>query len=236
MVCEILLAWSPDQSQLVKTELVRMQTDGYSRTSSRIFSDIYMREASITAMPTTLILGGSGKVARQLTRILTTQTQPPHTVHSVIRNPSQVADLQSLGAHPIVQSIEDSSASELAATIASVSPDCVVWSAGAGGGNPERTKSVDHEGALKSMDAVAAAGVKRYIIVSALDVRDRERKGTPEWYGEADRERSDKVWGAIGTYMRAKFEADRELRVGNGKRGLKYTIVRPGGLSMEVSL
>lgn len=186
-------------------------------------------------MPTTLIFGGSGKVARHLTRILTSQANPTHTVYSVIRKTEQVPDLESLGAKPVVQSIEASSVPDLSKTIASLKPDYVVWSAGAGGGNPERTKAVDNEGAIKCMDAVAAAGVKRYIVVSATDVRDRENKPVPSWYGPGDKDRSDKVWGAIGPYMGAKLAADKELRTGNVKRNLDYTIVRPGGLSMDVS-
>ena len=185
-------------------------------------------------MPSTLILGGSGQVARHLTRILTSQTSPAHTVHSVIRNPSQSPDIESLGGKPIVQSIEDCSAGDLAATMSSLRPDAVVWAAGAGGGNPERTQSVDRYGAIKCMDAAGQAGVKRYVVVSAIDVRDREAKPTPDWYDETSKDRSDKVWGFIEPYMRAKLAADRELRAGNGGRNLDYTIVRPGGLSNEV--
>ena len=33
--------------------------------------------------------------------------------------------------------------------------------------------------------------------------------------------------------MEAKLKADRDLRVHNSKRGLQYTILRPGGLSEE---
>lgn len=44
---------------------------------------------------------------------------------------------------------------------------------------------------------------------------------------------SERVWGAIGHYMKAKFEADRDLVRENGRRGLEYTIVRPGGLRDE---
>lgn len=36
-------------------------------------------------------------------------------------------------------------------------------------------------GAVKVFDATAAAGVKRFIIVSAVDIRDRENKHTPAW-------------------------------------------------------
>ena len=184
-------------------------------------------------MPTTLIFGGSGKVARHLTRILTQQETPAHTVYSIIRNPAQSSDIESLGGKPIVQSIEEASVSDLVQTIKALNPDCIVWAAGAGGGSPERTTKVDHEGAIKSMDAAAEAGVRRYIIVSALDVRDREHRPRPDWYTEESKVRSEKVWAAIGPYMRAKFAADRELRTGNARRKLDYTIVRPGGLGMK---
>ena len=185
-------------------------------------------------MPTTLIFGGSGKVARHLTRILTQQETPAHTVYSIIRNPDQTSDIESLGAKPIVQSIEDASVSDMVATIKQVNPEYIVWSAGAGGGNPERTVTVDQEGAIKAMDAAAeAGGAKRYIVVSALDVRDREKRPPPDWYDDGSRERSDKVWAAIEPYMKAKFAADKELRTGNGRRKLDYTIVRPGGLGQR---
>lgn len=177
---------------------------------------------------TILILGGSGKVSRALTTLLTTH-QPPYKVYSLIRNSAQSSSLSALGATPVVQSIEDSSVSELAATISKHSPDVVVWAAGAGGGDPERTKTVDHEGAVKSFDACKEAGVKRYIIVSALDMRDRS-KPAPAWYNEADLKLSERVWGAIGPYMSAKLAADTELVTGNATRKLDYTIVRPGQL------
>lgn len=180
--------------------------------------------------PTTLIFGGSGKVARHLTRLLVSQGS---AVHSVIRNPSQLSEISDLGAQPIVQSIEEASVDDLAQTIKRCNPDVVVWSAGAGGGSPERTQTVDKEGAIKSFDATAQAGVKRYIIVSAIDVRDRENKPVPDWYNEDDRNRSDRVWGAIGVYMRAKFAADRDLVTNNAMRDLDYTIIRPGGLSQD---
>lgn len=180
--------------------------------------------------PTILIFGGSGKVARHLTRLLVSQGS---TVHSIIRNPGQSSELSDLGAHPIVQSVEEASVDDLAHTIKDCDAEVVVWAAGAGGGNPERTQSVDKEGAIKSFDAAAQAGVKRYIIVSALDVRDRENKPLPDWYDEKDRNTSDRVWDAIGPYMRAKFAADRDLVVNNSRRGLDYTIIRPGGLSQE---
>jgi nucleoside-diphosphate-sugar epimerase len=181
---------------------------------------------------TTLIFGGSGKVARHITRLLT-QTSPPYTVHSIIRKPEQAASITALGGNPIVQSIEASSVDDMAATIISTKADSIIWSAGAGGGDSSRTLAVDRDGAIKCMDAAARAGVKRFVMVSAVDVRDRERKSEPEWYDDSDRERSEGMWGAIGAYMEAKLAADKSLVSENGRRGLEFTIVRPGRLSDE---
>lgn len=52
------------------------------------------------------------------------------------------------------------------------------------------------------MDATANAGIKRYIIVSALDIRDRS-KAVPDWYNEDDLKMSARVFGAIGPYLEA---------------------------------
>ncbi|GAB7333095.1 hypothetical protein MBLNU13_g04767t1 [Cladosporium sp. NU13] len=175
-------------------------------------------------------LGGSGKVARHITRLL---AQQQHTVHSIIRKPEQSASITELGGKPIVQSIEDSSVEAMAATIKSTAANAIIWSAGAGGGSADRTRAVDRDGAIRCMDAAALAGVKRFVMVSAVDVRDREGKPVPEWYDDGDRERSDGAWKAIGAYYEAKLAADRSLVAENGRRGLEYTIVRPGRLLDE---
>ncbi len=185
-------------------------------------------------MPTALIFGGSGQIARHLTTLLINKN---YTVHSIIRNSAQSSSLTSLGAHPIVQSIDTSSVSELASTIRDCSPDVVIFSAGAGaagGIDTLRHRTVDRDGAIKSFDATAeAGGTKRYIIVSAIDVRDRDSKPVPGWYDDNDKKSSDELWGAIPAYMNMKLAADRDLVTGNSRRGLEYTIVRPNNLSND---
>lgn len=94
-------------------------------------------------MPTALIFGGSGKVARHLTKKLVSAS---YTVHSIIRNAAQRGDIESLGAEPIVQSVEEATVDELTSTIKKANPNVVIWAAGAGGGSPERTQTVDKEG------------------------------------------------------------------------------------------
>lgn len=178
----------------------------------------------------TLIYGGSGKVAKHLTRLLVANN---HKVFSIVRQATQTNTITGLGATPIVQSIEDTSVAAMVDTIKFARASTVIWSAGAGGGDPARTRAVDRDGAIKAMDAAAEAGVKRFVMVSAVDVRDREGKAEPEWYDDGDRERSEGMWGAIGPYMEAKLAADRSLVEENGRRGLEWTIVRPGRLSEE---
>lgn len=180
--------------------------------------------------PNTLIFGGSGKCARHMIRMLAAEG---HNIYGIIRNPDQKSDIEGLGGKPIIQSIEDSTVDDMAKTITDTNASTVIWSAGAGPGNPGRTKAVDNEGAIRSMDATSKAGVKRFIMVSAIDIRDRENKPEPEWYDDSDRDRSNRVWNAIKPYMEAKLAADTSLVTQNGRRGLEYTIVRPTGLSQD---
>jgi nucleoside-diphosphate-sugar epimerase len=156
-------------------------------------------------MPTALIFGGNGKVARHLTRILTSETSPAYEIHSIIRNPDQLSDLASLGAIPIAQSIEEASISDLAPTLTNTKPDVVIWSAGAGNGDSARIAAVDRNGAIKVMDACAEAGVKRLITVSAMDMRDYS-KPAHDWYDEGTKELAAKVLNAIRPFMEAKSQ------------------------------
>lgn len=177
-----------------------------------------------------LIIGGNGKTARHLTELLLHEPRTAATtVYSVIRNPAQIPDLEAIGAHPIVQDLVSSSTDEFRQVIERVRPDTVVWAAS----SPQAPFPVDRDGAIKVMDALALSRVpsKRYVVISAADIRDREGRPVPDWYTEADAKLSDRMWGVIGPALRAKFEADRNLVTENGRRGLKYTILRPGGLT-----
>lgn len=190
-------------------------------------------------MHTVLIVGGHGKVALEITKILVAEKDPAYSVYSLIRNPDQSGELQKLGTQPIVQDVERATVPELLGTLSRVKPDVVVWAAGAGYGSaPDRIDAVDHLAAVKVFDALGIASQagdagKRLVSISALDLRDRENRPVPDWYNDDDRKQSDGVWKGIGDFMRAKFEADKDLRTGNDKRGLKYTMVRPGGLSND---
>ncbi|MGD2069944.1 MAG: NAD(P)H-binding protein [Gemmatimonadota bacterium] len=155
------------------------------------------------------IIGGHGKVALRLSRLL---TERGHQVTSLFRKPEQSDDVRKTGATPVVLDVEESSTEELARRIEG--HEALVWSAGAGGGNPARTYAVDRDAAIRSMDAAGRAGVDRYVMVSYVGASLQH--GVPE----------DDPFFA---YAEAKAAADDYLR----KTGLDWTILGPGRLTLE---
>ncbi|TJY66338.1 SDR family oxidoreductase [Arthrobacter sp. CAU 1506] len=155
------------------------------------------------------IIGGHGKVALHLSRILTGQG---HQVSALIRNPDHAADVRDAGAAPVVTDVETATAEELTDQLRG--HDAVVWSAGAGGGNPDRTYAVDRDAAIRSMDAASAAGVQRYIMVSYLGAG--KDHGVPED-------------NSFFPYAEAKAAADEYLK----SSSLDWTILGPSALTLE---
>ncbi|NQD87173.1 SDR family oxidoreductase [Paenarthrobacter sp. CM16] len=155
------------------------------------------------------IIGGHGKVALHLSRILSDEG---HDVTSFIRNPDHVADVTETGASAAVLDVENSTTAELVEALRG--HDAVVWSAGAGGGNPARTYAVDRDAAIRSMDAAAEAGVKRYVMVSYIGAA--KDHGVP----------ADNPFFA---YAEAKAAADDYLR----GTALDWTVLGPGTLTNE---
>jgi uncharacterized protein YbjT (DUF2867 family) len=156
-----------------------------------------------------LIFGGHGKVALLLAPLLVARGDE---VTSVIRNPAHAADVAATGAVPRVADVESLSEAELAELVAG--QDALVWSAGAGGGDPARTVAVDRDAAIRSMDAAVAAGVRRYVMVSYFGARPDH--GVPP---------GDPFFA----YAEAKAAADEHLRAS----GLAATILGPSALTLE---
>ncbi len=160
-------------------------------------------------MSNIVIVGGHGKIALRLARLL---TGSGHQVTSLIRNPDHAADVTLEGATPKVADVEKLSTEELAEILRG--HDAVVWSAGAGGGNPTRTYAVDQDAAIRSMDAAASAGVTRYLMVSYLGSRaDHGVDPANPFYA----------------YAEAKSAADAYLR----GTPLDWTVLGPGGLTLD---
>ena len=92
--------------------------------------------------------------------------------------------------------------------------DAVVFSAGAGGGNPARTYAVDRDAAIRVIDAAAQAGVKRFVMVS---------------YFGAGPDHGVPPDNSFFPYAEAKAAADAHLRDSD----LDWTVLGPGRLTLE---
>lgn len=160
-------------------------------------------------MARVVVIGGHGKVALHLERIL---SERGDEVTALIRNPDHAADIEAAGARPQVADVENMTTDQIADVLRG--HDAVVWSAGAGGGNPERTYAVDRDAAIRSMDAATAAGVRRYVMVSYIG--SRPDHGVPE----------DNSFFA---YADAKAAADEYLRAND----LEWTVLGPGTLTVD---
>lgn len=155
------------------------------------------------------IVGGHGKVALRLTPLLVEQGD---SVSAIIRNPDHAHDVQAAGATPVVADVEELDVAGIAEVIEG--HDALVWAAGAGGGNPERTRAVDRDAAIRSIDAAVDAGVRRYVMVSYC--------GAGPDHG-VDPEKP------FFHYAEAKAAADEHLR----GTDLDWTILGPSGLTEE---
>lgn len=156
-----------------------------------------------------VVAGGHGKIALILERMLSDRGD---TVSGLIRNPTHSADLESAGAQAIVMDLENTSVDDVAAALRGA--EAVVFAAGAGpGSGASRKETVDRDAAIQLADAAEHAGVRRYVMVSAMGA-DTDVDGT-----------DDPVFAA---YLRAKSAADADIR---GRKNLDATIVRPGLLT-----
>lgn len=160
-------------------------------------------------MANIVIIGGHGKVALLLAPILTARGD---TVTSVIRSAEQAIDVAATGATPLLLDVEHAALAEIAAVIRGA--DAVVFSAGAGGGDPARTYAVDRGAAIRCIRAAEEAGVRRFIMVSYLGAGPNH--GVPE---------DDSFF----PYAEAKAAADTALRASH----LDWTILMPGLLTLD---
>jgi uncharacterized protein YbjT (DUF2867 family) len=156
-----------------------------------------------------VVIGGHGKVALHLARIL---TERGDEVTSVFRNPDHADDVAATGARPVVADIETLDTAALADLLAG--HDAVAFSAGAGGGDPARTYAVDRDAAIRVIDAAGQAGVRRFVMVS---------------YFGAGPDHGVSQDNSFFPYAEAKAAADTHLRASD----LDWTVLGPGSLTLE---
>lgn len=154
------------------------------------------------------VVGGHGQVARHLHPLLLERGLTPV---ALVRSDAQRATLEEAGAHARLLDIERADGQAFGEAFAGCA--AVVFAAGGGpDGNIERKRTVDLEGSLKSIQGAHAAGITRFVQISAINVDNPLPEDT------------EPVWKA---YVEAKRDADEALRVS----GLDWTILRPGRLT-----
>ncbi|EAW18604.1 uncharacterized protein NFIA_085580 [Aspergillus fischeri NRRL 181] len=189
-----------------------------------------------------LLLGGHGKVAQKLTPLLLARAW---NVTSVIRNPEHENAILALGKGArgklsvLLSSLEDVKSDDDAKKIVdAVSPDYVVWSAGAGGkGGPERTFAIDERAAKHFLAAsFASPRVTKFLLVSWLG----SRRVHPSWMSDEDWASIQNVFNnVLPVYAKAKLEADEYMtalaarRKQSGGPKLQAICLRPGTLTDE---
>ena len=155
------------------------------------------------------VIGAHGKIALQTLPRLTASGAD---VVGIFRNPNHSFDVEARGAEPIAVDVEGLDAPGWKELLSDA--DVVIWAAGAGGGNPDRTRAVDEIGAKAAMDATPKDAA--FIMISYWG--SRADHGIPE---------SE----TFVHYADAKAAADEHLR----KSGLKYVIIKPGSLTEQPS-
>ncbi|AOC90471.1 SDR family oxidoreductase [Bacillus sp. L381] len=151
------------------------------------------------------LIGANGQIGQRLTGLF--QKDGMHTLRAMVRKEEQKKALQAAGTEAVLADLEGS-AEDIAK--AAEGCDAIVFTAGSGGSTGhDKTLLIDLDGAAKAVEAAKKAGIKRFIMVSALQAHNRAN------------------WNeALKPYYVAKHYADKILEAS----GLTYTIIRPGGL------
>lgn len=151
-----------------------------------------------------LVAGANGNTGKQIVGLLLEEN---HNVRAMVRDSSQVAELERLGAEPVLADLESD------IDFAVFGCDAVIFAAGSG---PEtgddKTRAVDRDGAIKLIEACEKNAVNRFIMLSAAGVENPENGPSK-----------------LRTYLESKAEADKRLK----KSHLNYTIIRPVSLNDE---
>jgi nucleoside-diphosphate-sugar epimerase len=163
-----------------------------------------------------VIVGGHGQVGLLMSKLLSARGD---RVRGVIRKADQAPELERVGAEPVIADFVSGSLAD-----AVTGADAVVFAAGsAQGTDAEAKRSVDLGGAVKLIDAAQAGGIKRYLLISGIGVRNAEEPPLIRVPLKAVR----LLWPELRAYLAAKAESEDRLRAS----GLDFTIVRAGRLT-----
>ncbi len=152
-----------------------------------------------------MVLGANGKTGRLVVDIL---KERGHAPIAAVRKPEQCAHFENAGIEAVLADLE----CPLDDVIKDV--DAVIFAVGSGSKTgKDKTVTVDHLGAIRSMVTAAENGVRRYVMLSSIgaDINSQSR---------------------IKHYHRAKGAADDFLRSCHEvlENSLDWTILCPGSL------
>ncbi|MDQ0270911.1 SDR family oxidoreductase [Cytobacillus purgationiresistens] len=154
-----------------------------------------------------LVVGANGQIGKHVIKQLLESDQ--HSPRAMVRKQEQIEYFEGIGAETVLASLEGN-VDEIAE--AAMGCEAIVFTAGSGGSTGyDQTLLIDLDGAGKTIEAAEKAGIDRFVIVSAIHADKRES------------------WTDIKPYYVAKHYADKLLI----NSGLKYTIIRPGGLTND---
>jgi len=154
-----------------------------------------------------LVAGANGTTGRQIVHLLANEAN--RTALAMIRKEDQIEEIKKAGGEPVLADLEGN----LDQAVQGVS--AVIFAAGSGPKTGhDKTTAVDRDGAIALIDAAKKAGVKRFVMLSAMG------SDTPNQGSEG-----------MQHYFQAKHDADEHLK----QSGLNYTIVRPGALTNEAA-
>ncbi|NVB40081.1 NAD(P)H-binding protein [Pseudenhygromyxa sp. WMMC2535] len=156
-------------------------------------------------MSRVFIFGATGGVGHRLCPLL---IAAGHRVSGLHRDPAQAEALRAAGVEPV---LGDLMTLDVDAAIELIRDhDVIVFSAGAAGSGPERTRTIDGHGPVTVIAAMRALGLRRLLLVSAFPEARRGLEIRP----------------GFELYMQVKKQADAALAATE----LDWVILRPGTL------
>lgn len=155
-------------------------------------------------MEKVLVVGANGTTGKKIVDILDKYRN--YEPVAMIRNQDQAEQFKKKDIETVMGDLEKN----VSHTVTRIHK--IVFAAGSGGDtSKEKTTAVDQEGAKKLIDLAEIAGIRKFVMLSAMGADNPEQSED------------------LQHYLEAKQNADEHLR----KSGMDYSIVRPGALTND---
>ena len=153
---------------------------------------------------TVLVTGGTGFVGPKVVHALRAEERP---VRILARNPDKQDRFKAWGCEVVQGDMTDAESLRRAADGAEAVVHLVALPPFA---DPEATKRIMEQGTRDLLSAVKEAGVRRFVLMSALGVNERSRDLSAYYHAKWDEEQAVKVSGLEHTIFRPSFIFGRD--------------------------